>query len=272
MPELPEVELYRRQFEEVALDKAIVAVDAENEGRMVPGGLDQIREAAVGKSMVETQRIGKYLFIHLSDGGPWLMWHFGLTGSFTYYGDEAMQHRFARIFFRLDNGWTLSFNSMRKFSRLEVTESLEAYQKRKKIGADARAISPEDFAAALQRKSMQLKPALLEQKNFAGVGNWIADEMLLWTGLHPERRCHAVSTEQYHALHAALQEIIQTAIDYGADYEAFPKKYLIRVREDGGHCPRCDQELTRLVVGGRGTYLCTSCQAAPEVAETAQET
>lgn len=265
MPELPEVELYRRQFEEVALDQVIKAVETENEGRMVPSGLENLRKTTVGKAMVETERIGKYLFVRLSDGGPWLMWHFGLTGSFTYYQDEEMQHRFARIFFHFENGWILSFNSMRKFSRLEITDSLEAYQKKKKLGQDAGRISLEDFTQALQSKTMQIKPALLEQKKFAGVGNWMADEMLLWTRLHPETRCNEIDTEAYHHLHAALQEIIQTAIDYGAYYESFPEKYLVRVREDGGHCPRCDRELTRLVVGGRGTYICENCQgSSPE--------
>lgn len=263
MPELPEVELYRREFERVALHQTIRAIDTDNEGRMLPDGLDKLREVAIGHQMVETERIGKYLFIRLGSVERWLMWHFGLTGSFTYYQEEAMRHRFARIVFTFDSGWKLSFNSMRKFSRLEITDSVAAYQQRKKIGPDAQRISREDFAQVLQKKTTLLKPALLEQKKFAGIGNWIADEMLHRVQVHPEIRCHEVGTETYHALYDALQDIIQVAIDYGADYETFPAHFLIRVREEGGHCPRCERELTRIVVGGRGTYLCETCQPVP---------
>jgi formamidopyrimidine-DNA glycosylase len=262
MPELPEVELYRREFEQVALHQTIRKIDVENEGRMLPGGLAQLREVAIGHQLVETDRIGKYLFIRLGNQS-WLMWHFGLTGSFTYYQDDALRHRFAHIIFTFDHGWKLSFNSMRKFSRLEVIDNVADYQRRKKIGPDAQRISREDFAAALASKTTQIKPALLAQNKFAGIGNWIADEMLHRVKIHPEMRCHQIETSQYHALHDALQDIIQVAIDYGADYEQFPDHFLIRVREDGGHCPRCGRELTRLVVGGRGTYLCDTCQPTP---------
>ena len=264
MPELPEVELYRREFEKVALNQTIREIETENEGRMLPAGLDTLRELAIGHQLVETDRIGKYLFIRLCSVDQWLMWHFGLTGSFTYYQDEAMKHRFARIFFTFDNGWKLSLNSMRKFSRLEITDSVEAYQAKKKIGPDATRISAEDFTEVLQKKTMVIKSALLEQKKFAGVGNWIADEMLHRVQVHPEQRCHQIEAETYHQLHAALQDIIQVAIDYGADYENFPEHFLIRVREEGGQCPRCDRELIRFVVGGRGTYICETCQPAPQ--------
>ncbi len=258
MPELPEVELYRRQFEEMALNQAISSVEAENEGRMIPGGVDNLRQALIGNSLVGTRRIGKYLFIQLSDGN-WLMWHFGLTGSFSYYQGEEMRHRFARIFFHFGNGWTLSFNSLRKFSRMEVVENIDAYQKKKKIGPDVGEISPEDFAQALIKKRTMIKPALLEQKKFAGVGNWMADEILFWSRVHPETRCYDVPAATYHQLHQDLQEIIQTTIEFGADYQTFPQKYLVRVRGDEGNCPRCGTELTRLVVGGRGTYICEKC-------------
>ena len=264
MPELPEVELYRREFESLALHKKVIEVEAENEGRMIPAGFEKLREEVLDKSFVGTERVGKYLFVKLSSGS-YLLWHFALTGSFTYYQDEEMKHRFARILFRFDNGWTLSFNSMRKFSRLELVENIPSYQKKKKLGLDARLISKEDFATSLSKKGTQIKPALLEQKHFAGVGNWIADEMLHWVQIHPETRCKEISTEQYYQLHAALQEIIQVALDYGGDYGSFPPRFMVKVREDGGNCPRCEGELTRLVVGGRGTYICSSCQAAPEL-------
>jgi len=259
MPELPEVEIYRRQFEEVALAQTIASVKAENEGRMIPQGVEHLQESLIGQRFEGTERVGKFLFIRLTNG-EFLLWHFGLTGSFTYFKEEEMRHRFARIWVYFENGWILTFNSLRKFSRMEVTPTIEELLSRRKIGPDVLRMSTEDFTHSLIRRRVNIKAALLEQKKFAGIGNWIADEMLFQTCIHPETPCDQLTEQQYAHLHQWVKDIIQTTLDYDADYANFPEHYLVRVRRDGEKCPRCEQELKRLVVAGRGTFICEKDQ------------
>lgn len=262
MPELPEVELYRRYVDGTSLAQRIVEVRTENEGRMLPQGKELIQNTSVGKTFSHTSRVGKFLFLHL-DNGKILMWHFGLTGAPVYYRNAEDRPRFERIVFDFDNGFHLAFNCSRKFGRLELTDDVEKYREEKNLGKDAMEITSEEFTQPLSRKKTMIKPALLEQKHFAGIGNWIADEMLFQTKIHPETRCNDLSATQLEQLFTSMRSIIHTAIDHESHYQDFPNEYLVINRKDGGSCPDCGNELIRIVVGGRGTYICTTCQVSP---------
>jgi formamidopyrimidine-DNA glycosylase len=259
MPELPEVEGYRRYLETTALQQPIAEVTFENEGRMVPSGREALQATVLGRCFQQTTRIGKYLFVQL-DEGPVLMLHFGMTGYLKYHQGDSPGPRFTRVSFLFENGYALAFASMRKFSRLKLTPSVADFQSANKLGPDALAISETDFVAALQGRKAYLKSALLQQQHFAGLGNWIADEMLFQARIPPESRCSDLPESTFGALYQAMQDILQMAIKYRARYEAFPQKYMVNERWKAGHCPRCQTELTRMVLGGRGTYFCPNCQ------------
>ncbi|MEL6653559.1 MAG: DNA-formamidopyrimidine glycosylase family protein [Bacteroidota bacterium] len=267
MPELPEVEGYRRYVEGTALDQTITAVEAINEGRMLRNvGLKALREASVGERFVSTSRIGKFLFLHLSNEKI-QMWHFGLTGEPVYYQSAEERPRFTRLIFHFDSGFQLAFNCLRKFGRLDLLDDIPTYQKQNKLGPDATQIREEDFIAALQNRKTMIKPALLQQKHFAGIGNWIADEMLFQIKLHPETRCHEVRPEQYKAMYKVMQEILETAINLDAHYKEFPDHFMVERRWQKGCCPIHNVPLQRIVVGGRGTFFCPICQPEPQKVE-----
>jgi formamidopyrimidine-DNA glycosylase len=259
MPELPEVEGYRRYLEGTTFHQKITGVDVNNEGRMLRVPLTQLREASIGHRFVDSERIGKFLFLQLSNGKIQL-WHFGLTGEPKYLPSDEEAPRFARITFHLENGFDLAFSCMRKFGYLKLIDDIEAHRKEIKLGVDAQKITKEAFTHSLQKKRTMIKPALLQQNVFAGVGNWIADEMLFQTRLHPEMRCHTISESDYHELYDRMQEILTTAIGLDAHYKEFPAHFMVERRWQKGNCPRCETELFRFVVGGRGTFVCPNCQ------------
>ena len=259
MPELPEVELYRRYVAETALNQKIVEIETFNEGRMIPSGVEAIREVSLKKQFKETSRIGKFLFLHL-EGKYKLLWHFGLTGAPKYYHTTGEMPRHTRILFKFENGYALSFVCPRKFGRLELLENVEEYRKNRKLGVDAMDISEAGFIKAIKGRKPFIKPVLLQQNHFAGVGNWIADEMLFQTQIHPEVRCEALDDQQIMALFHSMRNIISTAIDHESHYQEFPNQYLVINRKKGGTCPRCENDLIRIEVGGRGTFICENCQ------------
>ena len=263
MPELPEVEMIRRYAEGTALHQPIRAVTAEREGRMIPGGLPALQDALSGHIFTGTSRVGKYLFFHL-DHGPVLMVHFGLTGELRYHHDPADAPRFTRVVLHLGQGARLSIASQRKFSRLELASDVDSFRTRRGLGIDALDISAAAFARALTGRKAPLKAVLLEQKHFAGVGNWIADEMLFQTRLSPDIRCTDLIPSDIDRLYQAMGDILRTAIQTEAQYEAFPSHFMVPHRWEQGNCPRCGQALVRMVVAGRGTYFCPACQGHPK--------
>jgi formamidopyrimidine-DNA glycosylase len=268
MPELPEVETYRRYLEETCLFQTIRDLEVEHP-RMLATDYDSLRQALVGSQFVGTHRIGKNLFLP-TDQGPVLVLHFGMTGGVAYYRDDEDQPRFARVVFGFSNGFKLAFVDSRMFGRVMLTESVVAYQQQKGLGPDALSISVETLQATLHKKKAPIKPLLLDQKITAGIGNWIADEVLFQAHIHPERRASDLSAAEYQQLHQAIRLVLKTAIAAEAVYRDFPREFLIHAREwdevpspgteEHRRCPRCGTVIEKTRVGGRATYSCRQCQ------------
>lgn len=268
MPELPEVETYRRYLEATSLYQPISGLDVEDE-KLLTTEYGTLSQALIGSQFTETHRIGKQLFV-MTNRGFVLAMHFGMTGDLAYFRDDEDTPRFARIVFRFANGYRLGFICPRKFERIGLVESIESYQKQKGLGTDALEITAEELAEKLRSKKALIKPLLLDQGIVAGIGNWIVDEVLFQARIHPERRAFLLSNEELQSLHDAIQLVLRTAIEQEAIYRLFPPSFLIHAREwdDSPHtnqdthkaCPRCGHAISFSRVGGRATYTCTTCQ------------
>ncbi|MCY7351492.1 MAG: DNA-formamidopyrimidine glycosylase [Cytophagaceae bacterium] len=279
MPELPEVETYRRYFEETCLFQPIANLFVEDR-KLLTTDYDTLLVGLRDRSFIGTKRVGKNLFVQLdglpdgesSDGltAPWLHLHFGMTGDLAYFRDVEDTPRFARILFFFQNGFKLAFICPRKFERVGLIDTPEAYLLRKKIGKDGLEISVEELAEKFRRKAAPIKPVLMDQATVAGLGNWIVDEVLFQARLHPERRANNLTPDEVARLHGAIQLVLTTAITQEAQYSRFPTSFLIHAREwdsspypeANAHrsCPACRGELTVKQVGGRTTYFCGACQ------------
>lgn len=269
MPELPEVEILRQYLEETSLHQKIVEVAAEDPKRQVTLPLEDFQETLKGRSFVSTTRIGKHLLVRL-DNGKVLSLHFGMTGDLHYYRLSEEAPRFGRVTFFFDSGFKLAFVDSRKFGRVGIWDSEEAYLKAKGLGPDALEIGTETLFKSLKKRKSPLKPALLDQKILAGIGNWLVDEILYQARLHPEMIAAQLTMEQANTLHQAMQHVLKTAIEKEVVYRDLPASFLIHSREwddsphpetnSHKHCPRCETAILKTVVGGRATYLCSTCQ------------
>ena len=232
MPELPEVETYRRFIDEIAVGRTISAVQV-NDAHVLAQPEDELRAALTGRTITGTARLGKNCFLTLDDGRV-LVLHFGMTGDIGAYRDEADAPRFTRVALHLaDSGLKLAFIDPRKFGRIRVAESVEAHQKAKKLGPDALAISALELQRRLGHRRPAIKPLLLDQSITAGLGNWIVDEVLFQARIHPERPGASLSEAEFVALHEAIQLVLTTAIAHEANYRHFPASFLIHAREWG---------------------------------------
>ena len=269
MPELPEVETYRRYFNETALGQTITDVQVEDQ-RQLTTDYDTLLKELKGTQLIKTDRIGKHFLITLSTGKI-LVLHFGMTGDLAYYRNEEDTPRFARIVFLFTNGFRLAFIDSRKFGRVGLTDSVEAYQQEKSLGPDALDISLIQLQTSLQKRKAPIKALLLDQKIIAGIGNWIADEVLYQARIFPAKPAHLLAPSEIAHLHQAILHVMDTAIAHEANYGAFPKSFLIHARgwndaqvttvAERQVCPIHKKPLTLSKVGGRTTYFCPICQA-----------
>ena len=262
MPELPEVATYQKYFTHAALDKRVVSIEV-TEPRVVLVSPEELERRVVGQMFVGTERIGKQLFIQLSDGS-WLTLHFGMTGSLRYFKDQEDTPRFTKVLFRLNDGFFIAFRCPRILGRVGWTDDLDAFRKKKKLGQDAQRVTLADFRKRLSKRKGLIKPLLLNQSLVAGLGNWIVDEILYQAQVHPMKPADQLTADEVETIYEKMQYIIATAIKHEAQYEAFPQDFLVTYRwlERDGH-PLQDKNIERIVVGGRGTYYCPDEQQLP---------
>ncbi|MCU0448915.1 MAG: DNA-formamidopyrimidine glycosylase [Bernardetiaceae bacterium] len=262
MPELPEVESYRRYFEATALHQTVREVEVLD-SKVVKVDPDYLRQQLVGQRFTGTDRIGKYLFVHLSSGRVLLL-HFGMTGELAHYAPTAELPRFTRVRFGLANGYHLAFVDPRKFGRIELGDSVPQFQAAKGLSADALKLPLDNFKAALAKRMAPIKSVLLDQAVAAGVGNWIADEMLFQARVHPLRRAAHLTQAETAGLHQVMLHILELAVAHEAYYRDFPPYFLLHSRgwTDApiAPCPGCAGEVAKTEVGGRATYFCPRCQ------------
>jgi formamidopyrimidine-DNA glycosylase len=133
--------------------------------------------------------------------------------------------------------------------------------------------TPAHLRSVASGRMAPIKALLLDQRRIAGVGNIYADEALFRAGVHPLRPAGGLSSAQYTRLHATVIEALLEGIDArGATIDdfrhvdgvrgSFQDRFLVHRRE-GEPCPRCARTIVKMVVAGRGTYVCERCQPRP---------
>lgn len=95
---------------------------------------------------------------------------------------------------------------------------------------------------------------ILDQRVAAGIGNWMADEILYQSKIHPQKKVGDLTDKQVEVIYHAMKEVIETAIEKEAFYQSFPKHYFIHIRREGATCHHTQANIEKLTVGGRSTY------------------
>lgn len=260
MPELHDVEHFRRLFQEHAAGKRLVGLTVVDPGLLRDVTAGELERALVGRTFATPARHGKWL-IAPTEGGPVLLLHFGMTGELLWAPSDGAPERHDRVLFRFDHG-VLRFRNVRRFGRVRlVRDEAELCAFLSAFGPDALGITRREFHARLFGRRGALKATLLDQEFLAGIGNVIADEALWQARLHPLVRVDALTGTERDRLFEALQRVLrQWVAHYGQDLS----RWLTHVRgRPDATCPRCGRPIARVRVAGRTTYLCERCQSPP---------
>lgn len=262
MPELPEVEAYRRLAEDRALGREVAAVEAPD-AWYLKGGIDPpaVAMALVGRRLTSTRRIGKLLLLDTDDGaGPVVGLRFGMTGRLLVddndavgellYTSKADRPEWDRFSLRFADGGVLRMQDPRRLGGVALDPPEAA------LGVDAATVSLGDLRRALGDSSAPLKARLMNQAHLAGVGNLIADEALWRAGLDPRRPAKGLEAADVRRLHKHLRAAIADLMERGGSHTGDLRVH----RAPGGRCPKDGAALQRATVGGRTTWWCPKHQ------------
>ena len=263
MPELAEVEYYRKQWD-VGLRKRIAAVQLHARKRVFRGTDTRalVRELT-GSRLVQSTARGKQMVFRFS-GGRWLGIHLGMTGALRVEpaGFRPLTHDHLVL---QQAKHALVFRDPRQFGRVRFHHGggtpewwSEAAPEISSAGFNARYVS--DFL--MRHRRAPIKAVLLLQSGFPGIGNWMADEILWRARLAPSTRCGDLDRTQQALLRRSTRFVSSAALRIvGHDDGDPPKSWLIHQRwNPGGVCPRDGTSLARATIGGRTTAWCPKCQ------------
>jgi formamidopyrimidine-DNA glycosylase len=287
VPELPEVETVARQLEPEIEGHRIERLEVYDPRWSRPVPPKRLGKQVSGGTITGLGRRGKYLLLGL-DGDRTLVMHLRMTGNLVlregddildpsegrllYQGERTTEERHLRSRFVLDDGRELWFTDPRRFGEAFLLADKDLSVRFAKLGVEplSEDFTPEALGEAAAGRQAPLKSFLLDQSRVAGIGNIYADEALYRARLHPLSPAGSMKPEHLVALRDAVVASLEAGIDAGGssidDYRdgrgekgSMQEKFLVHTRE-GQPCPSCEGEIVRIVVGGRSTYYCPSCQ------------
>ncbi len=301
MPELPEVETIRRQLAPLVEGRRLLRVEILDPRWSRPLAPAELADALVGRRVERLDRRGKYLLWGLDDE-VFLAQHLRMTGAVLCEPSPEPAHVRVRLELGAPRGKPGQGARPPRSTRSPRSTGPPGPRRRRLVIVDPRRFGTGElllgeeamarfFAARLGLEPLDerftaehlrvlargriapVKAFLLDQRRVAGVGNIYADEALFRAGIHPLRPAGRLSPAQYARLREAVIEALGEGIDArGATIDdfrhvdgvrgSFQDRFLVHRRE-GLPCPRCGRTMGKMVVGGRGTYVCERCQPRP---------
>lgn len=290
MPELPEVEVTRRELAPVLVGRRIVCVHVGKPSYFFLTPPKQLQERLAGRTVRELARHGKYLRA-LLDSGETLVLHLGMTGQLFAAGAHSPRllssaaratlapedqtsfkpdkHTHLRLEFA-DGGPDVVFRDVRKFGKVLLLAPATSDARLEKLGVDALSATGEELFEAARSRRIPIKTLLLNQEVIAGIGNIYADEGLFLAGVRPTRAACKVSREQCRAIVAACKRVMLRSIETGGSSIS---DYVRPGGQDGGYqderkvyarkgepCSVCGGAIKRIVLGQRAAHYCAKCQ------------
>ncbi len=234
MPELPEVETFKRYLDKTSLKQEIKNIQVTDH-RILNTEEKHLIHTLKGKRFESSIRHGKYLLVYLKP--RYLVMHFGMSGDLEYYDNKNDPPKFSKVIFQFDNGFSLAYISIRMFGKVSIANSIEEFIENKKLGPDAYKMTLEEFQKAVLRRSAIAKNALLNQSFIAGIGNIYSDEILFRTKIHPKTNINSLSESKIKELFVNIKEVLDFGIKKEGDLSTYPNKFLIPHRKKEEKCP-----------------------------------
>ena len=259
MPELPEVETFKRYLDRTSLRQRITGVEVRDAYVLKRVSARELTRRLKGRRFENSHRHGKHLFVRTGDE-LWLRLHFGMTGDLQYFKGDEEAPKTVRVLFHFTNNRRLAFDDQRKFGEIELIEDVDEFLDTRGIGSDALHLDLTEYQSIFRTHRGAVKAILLNQKLMAGIGNLYADEILFHACIHPAMEAARLDDKTLRRLFRATRYVLEKAIALKTDFNRVPKSWLLTRRGKRGKCPRCGRALKSATIGGRTSWFCTHCQ------------
>ena len=261
MPELPEVDSYR-----TGLAKKMIGWKVKSGRKIWHRASDSDFNLVKNQKINGFDRRGKFLIIHLDTHH--ILIHLRMTGRIDIVGTETP--KYTTVEFSFHNKKKMCMVDFRKFGNVWIVEDVKEIVGNLGIEPLESKFTYKEFKNMLSTRRGWLKPLLLNQQFIAGIGNYLADEILFRAELHPLRTADTLSDKEIRKLHLSIRYVIRASINFGGTTfltfrgpegkkGEFWKKLKV-FRKTGEPCPHCKRPITRIIVAQRSTHICENKQ------------
>lgn len=269
MPELPEVETVVRTLEHLISQRQIKNIQLLYT-KMIHHDLEDFKTRLTGQHFLSFERRGKYLLFETED--EILVVHLRMEGKFYVFTPTDQKDKHVHVIFDLDDGRQLCYHDVRKFGTMELVKKGTDFSHWHNLGPEP--FSPEFNVAYckayLKKRKTAIKTCLLDQSFVAGVGNIYANEICYAIQVDPRRLSNTLTLAQMQRLIDETRRILTQAIEAGGStIRSYTSSlgvtglFQLQIKVHGQQdqpCPSCQCCIKKIVVGGRGTYYCPTCQ------------
>ncbi|MFT0212234.1 bifunctional DNA-formamidopyrimidine glycosylase/DNA-(apurinic or apyrimidinic site) lyase [Pseudomonas sp. F1_0610] len=269
MPELPEVETTRRGIAPHLIGQRVQQVIVRNSRLRwpIPEDLD-IRLS--GQSITEVERRAKYLLIHAQVGT--LICHLGMSGSLRMVSADTPAAKHEHVDIVLNNGMALRYTDPRRFGAMLWDHEPLKHSLLANLGPEP--LSEEFTGLRLyqlsRKRTMSVKPFIMDNAIVVGVGNIYASEALFAAGIDPRREAKSISKARYVRLAEEIKRILAIAIERGGttlrDFvggdgkPGYFQQELNVYGRTNQPCLVCARSLREVKLGQRSSVFCPNCQ------------
>ncbi len=274
MPELPEVQVVINYLNENVLNKKINDIKVNLKKLLKNTTLKNFIDSLLNTSIIQITRRGKYLLFEFKNN-KCLVVHLRMEGKFFYEDTNYIIGPHDHLIFRFNDKTQLIYNDTRQFGTFHLFNS----KNEATMSTIIKKLGPEPFASdfnqdylfyLLSKSHKHIKTFLLDQTKVVGIGNIYADEILFASKINPLTITNHLTLKDANNIVLNAQKILTASIANNGttihtfkfnkwsigDYQKYLKVHLQKAKP----CPKCKTLINKIVVNGRGTYYCPSCQ------------
>ncbi|MFJ8078369.1 Fpg/Nei family DNA glycosylase [Streptomyces sp. NPDC096176] len=259
MPELPDVEGFRKTLRDCGTGRRIAKVEIRDSGVLRAVTPQRLRRELEGRRLGVPRRHGKWLLSPVG-AGLTLVWHFGMTGELLCTSLDDPFERHDRVALTLSGGRQLRYRDQRKLQGIRLADSDAAVERiLADLGPDALIVQRDEFVARMAAHRGAVKSVLMDQAVVAGLGNLLSDEILWRARLSPSRPARDLSDAEARTLHTAMRRVLTSSVRAA---RVPPRRTWLTGHRDDDEpaCPRCGGRLRSRRFSGRRSVWCPDCQ------------
>ena len=263
MPELAEVEWYRKQWDPGVGDEIVDLSLHPRKYVFRETNTDALRSNLVGQKLLRSTRRGKQMLFQFS-GDNWLGIHLVMTGNNRVESADFRPGKFDHLVLH-QRKRALVFSDSRQLGRVRFHNGGKepTWWQTNVPEINSHAFDQNFVDQFLDRhRHAPIKAVLLMQNGFSGIGNWMADEILWRAKILPAKRVRKLTARERAAILRAAKFVVKRSLEtLGKDFSDPPKSWLIHQKwKRGGICPKDRTPLCHAMIGGRTTAWCPRCQ------------